>query len=443
MAVDLSRFRGNLISRRFTQLEGSVVEIVGLLVKAQGVTLPVGETCLIKNRTGDIPAEVIGFNEDRHTLLMVLGNMEGISPGDRVIATGKSPTVRVGDGLLGRVIDSMGEPLDDKGELDWSNEYPIYTDPPPALSRMPVDSVLSTGIRAIDGVLTIGKGQRIGIYGGAGVGKSILMGMISRNTEADVNVIALIGERGREVGNFVRSVLGEAGLKRSVVVAATSDQPALMRIRGAFIAMGVAEYFRDQGKSVMLMMDSVTRMAMAQREVGMTVGEPPTTRGYTPSVFSMLPKFMERAGTASQQGSITGFYTVLVEGDDMMEPIADATRAILDGHIVLSRELASQGHYPAIDILESISRLMVDIVPKTHQNVADALRELLAVYRENQTLINIGLYRKGTNPDIDIAIDYRNEVLDFLRQDMMEKAEYDDLLAHLYEMFPDLANEEI
>ena len=216
-----------------------------------------------------------------------------------------------------------------------------------------------------------------------------------------------------------------------------------MRIRGAFIAMGVAEYFRDQGKSVMLMMDSVTRMAMAQREVGMTVGEPPTTRGYTPSVFSMLPKFMERAGTASQQGSITGFYTVLVEGDDMMEPIADATRAILDGHIVLSRELASQGHYPAIDILESISRLMVDIVPKTHQNVADALRELLAVYRENQTLINIGLYRKGTNPDIDIAIDYRNEVLDFLRQDMMEKAEYDDLLAHLYEMFPDLANEEI
>ncbi|HHZ91846.1 TPA: FliI/YscN family ATPase [Candidatus Poribacteria bacterium] len=442
MTVGLSKFRSNIINRRLAQLEGRVVEIVGLLVKAQGIALPVGETCLVKNRNGDIPAEVIGFNEDRHTLLMVLGNMEGISPGDRVIATGKSPTVRVGNGILGRVIDSMGNPLDDKGELDWSNEYPIYQEPPPALSRMPVDSVLPTGIRAIDGMLTVGRGQRVGIYGGAGVGKSILMGMIARNTEADINVIALIGERGREVGNFVRSVLGEEGLKRSVVVAATSDQPALMRIRGAFVAMAVAEYFRDQGKSVMLMMDSVTRMAMAQREVGMTVGEPPTTRGYTPSVFSMLPKLMERAGTSDQQGSITGFYTVLVEGDDMMEPITDATRAILDGHIVLSRELASQGHYPAIDILESISRLMVDIVPKAHQNVADALRELLAIYRENQTLINIGLYRKGTNPDIDIAIDYRNEILNFLRQEMMEKVEYEDLLTHLYEIFPDIANEE-
>ncbi len=442
MTVGLSKFRSNIINRRLAQLEGRIVEIVGLLVKAQGIALPVGETCLVKNRNGDIPAEVIGFNEDRHTLLMVLGNMEGISPGDRVIATGKSPTVRVGNGILGRVIDSMGNPLDDKGELDWSNEYPIYQEPPPALSRMPVDSVLPTGIRAIDGMLTVGRGQRVGIYGGAGVGKSILMGMIARNTEADINVIALIGERGREVGNFVRSVLGEEGLKRSVVVAATSDQPALMRIRGAFVAMAVAEYFRDQGKSVMLMMDSVTRMAMAQREVGMTVGEPPTTRGYTPSVFSMLPKLMERAGTSDQQGSITGFYTVLVEGDDMMEPITDATRAILDGHIVLSRELASQGHYPAIDILESISRLMVDIVPKAHQNVADALRELLAIYRENQTLINIGLYRKGTNPDIDIAIDYRNEILNFLRQEMMEKVEYEDLLTHLYEIFPDIANEE-
>ncbi len=442
MTVGLSKFRSNIINRRLAQLEGRVVEIVGLLVKAQGIALPVGETCLVKNRNGDIPAEVIGFNEDRHTLLMVLGNMEGISPGDRVIATGKSPTVRVGNGILGRVIDSMGNPLDDKGGLDWSNEYPIYQEPPPALSRMPVDSVLPTGIRAIDGLLTVGRGQRVGIYGGAGVGKSILMGMIARNTEADINVIALIGERGREVGNFVRSVLGEEGLKRSVVVAATSDQPALMRIRGAFVAMAVAEYFRDQGKSVMLMMDSVTRMAMAQREVGMTVGEPPTTRGYTPSVFSMLPKLMERAGTSDQQGSITGFYTVLVEGDDMMEPITDATRAILDGHIVLSRELASQGHYPAIDILESISRLMVDIVPKAHQNVADALRELLAIYRENQTLINIGLYRKGTNPDIDIAIDYRNEILNFLRQEMMEKVEYEDLLRHLYEIFPDIANEE-
>jgi flagellum-specific ATP synthase len=290
-------------------------------------------------------------------------------------------------------------------------------------------------VRAIDALLTLGKGQRIGVFGGSGVGKTILMGMIARNTTADVNVIALIGERGREVQYFTNQVLGEEGLKQTVVVAATSDQPALMRIRGAFAAAATAEYFRDQGKDVLFMMDSVTRLAMAQREVGMTIGEPPTTRGYTPSVFSMLPKLMERSGTSSGKGSITGVYSVLVEGDDMMEPVADATRSILDGHIILSRELASQGHYPSIDILESVSRLMVDIVPSVHLEAADRLRQLLATYRTNQTLINIGLYRKGSDPQIDMAVNYRESINNFLRQEIEDERSYDQSISTLCGLF--------
>lgn len=293
------------------------------------------------------------------------------------------------------------------------------------------------GVRAIDTLLTLGKGQRIGIFGGSGIGKSILLGMIAKNTEADVNVIALIGERGREVRDFVNNVLGEEGLKRSVVVAATSDQPALMRIRGAFTAAAIAEYFRDTGKNVMFMMDSITRFAMGQREVGMTAGEPPTTRGYTPSVFALLPKLLERSGTSDNAGSITGVYTVLVEGDDLMEPIVDAVRSILDGHIVLSRDLASQGHYPAIDVLESISRLMADIVSEAHQNAADSLREMMATYQENQTLINIGLYRKGTNASIDAAIEYRDKINDLLKQKIAEKAEYEQSISMLCDFLPD------
>jgi flagellum-specific ATP synthase len=282
----------------------------------------------------------------------------------------------------------------------------------------------------------LGKGQRIGIFGGSGIGKSILLGMIAQNTEADVNVIALIGERGREVHDFVTNVLGEAGLKRSVVVAATSDQPALMRIRGAFTAAAIAEYFRDLGKDVMFMMDSITRFATAQREVGMTVGEPPTTRGYTPSVFALLPKLLERSGTSDKAGSITGVYTVLVEGDDLMEPIVDAVRSILDGHIVLSRELASQGHYPAIDVLESISRLMVEIVPEVHQNAADALREMAATYQANQTLINIGLYRRGADARIDASIEYRDKINDLLTQKISEKADYEESISMLANLLP-------
>ena len=363
--------------------------------------------------------------------------MGGIFPGATVTATGKFPTVGVGDALQGRVIDGLGDPLDDKGPIEYYDEYPIYQSPPHPLKRHGIDAVIPTGVSAIDGVLTLGIGQRIGIFGGSGIGKTVLLGMIARNTEAAVNVIALIGERGREVRDFVTNVLGEEGLKHSVVVAATSDQPALTRICGAFTAATIADYFRDTGRDVMFMMDSVTRFAMAQREVGMTVGEPPTTRGYTPSVFALLPKLLERSGPSDKAGSITGVYTVLVEGDDLMEPITDAARSTLDGHIVLSRELASQGHYPAIDVLESVSRLMVDVVVEAHQNAADRLREMLATYQANQTLINIGLYRKGTDSQIDAAIEYRDKMNDFLKQKMSEKTEYEQTISTLCDLFPD------
>ena len=433
--LNFSRYRNRLRQIRLVPISGRVTETVGLLVKAQGLKLPVGEACLIQNKRGQVPAEVIGFQSDQQAMLMVLGEMEGLSPGDEVLSTGRVPSMPVGQGLLGRVVDSMGRPIDNKGPVSYQDEYPLYQSPPSPLERESITDTVSTGVRAIDALLTLGKGQRIGIFGGSGVGKTILMGMIARNTTADVNVIALIGERGREVQYFTNQVLGEEGLKQTVVIAATSDQPALMRIRGAFAAVATAEYFRDQGKDVLFIMDSVTRLAMAQREVGMTVGEPPTTRGYTPSVFSMLPKLMERSGTSSGKGSITGVYTILVEGDDMMEPVADATRSILDGHIVLSRELASQGHYPSIDILESVSRLMVDIVPPVHLEAADRLRQLLATYRTNQTLINIGLYRKGADPQIDMAVNYRESISEFLQQGIEEERPYDQSISTLCGLF--------
>jgi len=433
--LNFSRYRNRLRQIRLVPISGKVTETVGLLVKAQGLKLPVGEACLIQNKRGQVPAEVIGFQSDQQAMLMVLGEMAGLSPGDEVLATGRVPFMPVGQGLLGRVVDSMGRPIDNKGPVSYQDEYPLYQSPPSPLERGSITDTVSTGVRAIDALLTLGKGQRIGVFGGSGVGKTILMGMIARNTTADVNVIALIGERGREVQYFTNQVLGEEGLKQTVVVAATSDQPALMRIRGAFAAAATAEYFRDQGKDVLFMMDSVTRLAMAQREVGMTIGEPPTTRGYTPSVFSMLPKLMERSGTSSGKGSITGVYSVLVEGDDMMEPVADATRSILDGHIILSRELASQGHYPSIDILESVSRLMVDIVPSVHLEAADRLRQLLATYRTNQTLINIGLYRKGSDPQIDMAVNYRESINNFLRQEIEDERSYDQSISTLCGLF--------
>jgi flagellum-specific ATP synthase len=349
------------------------------------------------------------------------------------VASGKSFSVPVGKKLLGRVIDGLGRPIDGKGWIEAEEIRSIYNQPPEPLERKRITEALATGIRAIDALLTCGKGQRIGIFAGSGVGKSTLMGMIARNTSADVNVIALIGERGREVRDFIEKELGEGGLSKSVVVVATSDKPPLIRVKSALVAITIAEYFRDQGLDVMFMMDSLTRVAMAQREVGLAIGEPPTTKGYTPSVFALLPKLVERAGTSSK-GSITALYTVLVEGDDLSEPIADSARSILDGHIVLSRKLANMGHYPAIDPLESISRLMPDIVSEKHRKSAEEIIDLLATFREAEDLINIGAYVRGSNPKIDKAIQMIDKIREFLKQDVKEKAEFEDSVNRLIEL---------
>ncbi|QJW46549.1 FliI/YscN family ATPase [bacterium BFN5] len=353
------------------KMNGKITQIIGLVIESQGPNVNLGELCYVcpRSTSGEmIPAEVVGFRQNR-VLLMPIGEMQGIGPGCEVIAAQRTLKVAVGRQLLGRILDGLGNPMDGKGPLSSNLEYPLHAIPPHPLSRPRITDKLSVGVRAIDGLLTLGRGQRIGIMAGSGVGKSTLLGMIARNTEADISVIALVGERGREVREFIERDLGEEGLKRSVVVVATSDQPALVRIKGAMTATAIAEYFRDQGLNVILMMDSVTRFAMAQREVGLTVGEPPATRGYTPSVFAMLPKLLERAGTG-ERGSITGIYTVLVDGDDMNEPIADAVRSILDGHVVLSRNIAAQNHYPAIDVLNSVSRVMLEIAENGHYQTA-------------------------------------------------------------------------
>ena len=413
---------------------GRVSQIVGLTIEADGPAVNMGEHCLVK--VGDLSkmlsAEVVGFKSGR-VLLMPLGEMAGISPGCEIIATGQNLRVEVGTELLGRVLDGLGRPCDNKGPLLTGEYYPLQAAPPNPLDRRRIDTTLAMGVRAIDSLLTCGRGQRVGIFAGSGVGKSTLLGMIARNTEADVNVIGLIGERGREVRDFLERDLGPEGIARSVVVVATSDQPALVRIKGAMVATAIAEYFRDQGKDVILMMDSVTRFAIAQREVGLAVGEPPTTRGYTPSVFAMLPRLLERSGT-SDVGSITGLYTVLVEGDDMNEPIADTVRGILDGHIVLSRELAHQNHYPAIDILASVSRLMVELGEEEHLEAAGELRSVLATFRDNRDLINIGAYSQGSNPQIDKAIGMIQTINDFLKQGIEEKAPFTDTISRLIEM---------
>ncbi|MGE5606476.1 MAG: flagellar protein export ATPase FliI [Bacteroidota bacterium] len=413
---------------------GRVSQIVGLTIEADGPAVNLGEHCLIKvsDRSEMLSTEVVGFKSGR-VLLMPLGEMTGISPGCEIIATGQNLQVEVGQELLGRVLDGLGRPYDDKGPLLTGEYYPLQASPPNPLNRKRINTPLAMGVRAIDSLLTCGRGQRVGIFAGSGVGKSTLLGMIARNTDADINVIGLIGERGREVRDFLERDLGPEGIARSVVVVATSDQPALVRIKGAMVATAIAEYFRDQGKDVILMMDSVTRFAIAQREVGLAVGEPPTTRGYTPSVFAMLPRLLERSGT-SDVGSITGLYTVLVEGDDMNEPIADAVRGILDGHIVLSRELAHQNHYPAIDILASVSRLMVELGKKDHLKAAGELRSVLATYRDNQDLINIGAYLQGSNPQIDKAIGMIQTINDFLRQGIEEKVSYSDTTSRLIGM---------
>ncbi|MCD6363722.1 MAG: flagellar protein export ATPase FliI [Synergistetes bacterium] len=416
------------------KINGKVVRVVGLVIESKGPEASVGEICEIYLKNGgSVKAEVVGFRDDR-VLLMPLGEMGSIGPGCEVVATGESLKVRVGEGLLGRVLNAFGEPIDDKGPIIWEDEYPLSRKPPHPLKRKRIKEPISIGVRAIDGLLTCGKGQRMGIFAGSGVGKSTLLGMIARNTSAPVSVIGLVGERGREVREFIERDLGEEGLKRSVVVVATSDEPALIRLKAAFTATAIAEFFRDKGLDVILMMDSITRFAMAQREVGLTIGEPPATRGYTPSVFSLLPRLLERAGN-SDKGSITGFYTILVEGDDMNEPIADTVRSILDGHIVLSRKLASQNHYPAIDILRSISRLMIEIVPREHYIAAGRLRELLSAYEESQDLINIGAYAKGSNRVVDEALEKIDEIKKFLIQGINEKSTLEEARKWLLRTF--------
>lgn len=413
-------------------VNGKVVEVIGIVIESKGPDIQIGDLCEVRMRNrGEPPlsCEVVGFRGDR-VLLMPLGEVRRIGPGSDVFSMGKSLGVRVGSDLLGRVLGGLGEPLDDKGPLVGSTEYPLHADPPHPLKRRSIDIPLSVGIRAMDGLLTLGQGQRVGIFSGSGVGKSTLLGMMARNTEADVNVIALVGERGREVQEFLRRDLTEEGMKRSVVIVATSDQPPLVRLKAAMTATAVAEYFRDQDANVLLMMDSITRVAMAQRDVGLAIGEPPATRGYTPSIFAFLPRLLERAG-AGERGSITGVYSVLVEGDDMNEPISDAVRGILDGHVTLSRDLATRNHYPAIDVLSSISRIMNNIVSAEHLAAASGLRELLALYREAEELLNLGAYKHGSNPRLDFAIAHKGEIDAFLKQPVTEYSSFEETLERL------------
>ena len=411
--------------------EGRISQIIGLVIEATGLEGSLGELCLIRtkdNRT--IQAEIVGFKGNK-ILMMPFEEIMGISPGSPVSVNPQPMNIPVGNQLLGRILDGMGNPIDGKGPITGTQFQPVYNVPPDPLDRKRITEIISTGIRSIDGFLTLGKGQRIGIFSGSGIGKSVLLGMISRFTTAEVNVIALIGERGREVREFIERDLGPEGLKRSVVIVATSDQSAMVRIKGSLIATAIAEYFRDEGKNVMFMMDSLTRVAMAQREIGLAIGEPPTTKGFTPSVFSFLPKLLKRTG-AGKKGSITGLYAVLVEGDDMDDPIGDTARSILDGHIILSRKLSTKGHYPAVDVLDSVSRLFPDIADENHIKCTRELIELLSEYREAEDMISIGAYSEGSNPKVDRALQLKSKIDEFLRQDINEPSQFDDTLNSLY-----------
>lgn len=433
--ISIDKYFQKLSETNLIQYTGRVSQVIGLTIESKGPAVKLGEMCHIyplKSKT-PIFAEVVGFKEEK-VLLMPLGEMEGIGPGSKVVATGHTLEVKVGEELLGRTLDGLGNPIDDLKNLELKKSYPVMNQPPNPLKRDKIVEPLPLGVKAIDGILTCGRGQRIGIFAGSGVGKSTLLGMIARNTKADINVIALIGERGREVKEFIENDLQEEGLKRSVLIVATSDQPPLVRMKGALLATSIAEYFRDMGKNVILMMDSLTRFSMAQREVGLAIGEPPVTKGYTPSVFAVLPRLLERAGN-SDKGSITGLYTVLVDGDDLNEPIADTVRGILDGHIVLSRNLANKNHYPAIEILASVSRVMPNIVEKDHIEFAKQLKDIMATYREAEDLINIGAYARGSNSKIDFAIDKIDEVNNFLRQRTHDKFEYEDIIDDLFKIF--------
>jgi len=428
----------NLLKKKVNEvntkyIEGTVKQVIGLTIEVQGVNAFVGELCTIYNIDNNpIKCEVVGFRKDT-VLLMPLGEVTGISPGCRVVPERRPLEVRCSEDLLGKILDGLGNPLTDD-ELSYGVGYPLENQPPDPLKRKRITDILPTGVRAIDGFLTVGEGQRIGIFAGSGVGKSTTLGMIAREAKADINVIALVGERGREVLEFIEKDLGPEGMKKSVVVCATSDKPALIRIKGALTATAIAEYYRDQGKKVILMMDSVTRFAMAQREIGLAIGEPPAQKGYTPSVFAKLPKLMERPGT-SDKGSITAFYTVLVDGDDFNEPIADTVRGILDGHIVLSRSLAQKNHYPAIDVLNSISRLMANISQDKHKQMASYARDLLATYKDAEDLINLGAYVKGSNKKIDLSIKYNENINRYLKQGVEEKTNFDDSVKNLVSIF--------
>jgi len=419
---------------------GKVKEVRGFLIKGNGPYAQVGEICKIYQNKEDpndfdhyISSEVVGFNE-KEMLLMPLSDMVGIEPNQVIIATGEPLSIPVSEKLLGRVLNGMGTPIDNLGEIFSPIRYPIFNKAPSSLDRKRIKTKLAVGVKAIDIPLTLGKGQRIGIFAGSGVGKSTLLGMIAHYTEADVNVICLIGERGREVKEFIEDILQKEGLARSVVVVATSDASPLERVRSIYVAQTIAEYFRDAGKDVLLMVDSITRFAWAQREIGLSIGEPPATRGYPTSVFTLLPKIFERAG-CSDKGSITGIYTVLVEGDDVNEPISDTVRGVLDGHIVLSRNLAEKGQYPSIDVLKSISRLFPTITDKEHKELVKKLRQIIAIYSENEDLISIGAYQKGTNRDIDFAIDKIKDIYSFLSQDVSEGYSFDESLMLLKRLF--------
>jgi len=423
-AFDASRYLDELRSVDLVRTNGKVRQVIGTVIESNGPPMAIGETASIRYKRTAQPvlAEAVGFRDSK-VLLMPLGELGGIAAGNEVVALGKPLQIGLSNDLLGRVLDGLGRPLDDLGPIGEASRAEVAGTPPSSLHRRRVTEPLSVGVRAIDGLLSVGKGQRVGIFAGSGVGKSTVLGMIARNTAADVNVIALVGERGKEVRDFLERDLGPEGLRRSVVIVATSDQPALVRIKAAYVATRVAEFFRDQGLDVMLMMDSVTRFAMAQREVGLAIGEPTTTRGYTPSVFAALPKLLERTGT-SENGTITALYTVLVDGDDMNEPVADAVRSILDGHVVLSRKLAAANHYPAIDVLASVSRVMPDVVPASHNAAASKVRDVLATYKDAEDLVNIGAYVAGSNPRVDHALARIDQVRAFLRQGIHERSDF-------------------
>lgn len=433
ISINFDKYKA-LLDKSYEQEIGRVVKMVGLTIEASGPNANLNDVCYItgEGNRNRIPAEVVGFRENR-ILLMPYDDMTGVGIGSLVENSGSAFKVPVGRNLLGKTLDGLGNPMDGS-ELMTNQYYPAEAPPPDPLKRKIIDEVLPLGVKAVDGMLTVGKGQRIGIFAGSGVGKSTLLGMFARNTIADINVIALIGERGREVREFIERDLGEEGIKRSVLVVATSDKPALIRKKAAKTATAIAEYFRDQGKDVLLMMDSLTRFSMAQREIGLASGEPPVSRGYPPSVYSEMPKLLERAGN-SENGSITGLYTVLVDGDDFNEPITDTARSILDGHIMLSRKLGHKNHYPAIDILQSISRCMSTIVSSEHKAASGKLKNVLATYQDAEDLINIGAYKSGSNPDIDYAIAKIKEVNAFLQQDVDTKLDFSNEISMLMEIF--------